>query len=171
MRMDLVKPVRIILIATHCATSRAAALARESGALVTTVDSEAAALDQLRRADGDLVMMDVDRDVPAFVARLRSERIHVPVLACAAHIGADALVHANGARLKQVLLEGVDELPVERLVGHTVAEVERELILQTLDSCGGNRTSASSILGISVRTLRNKLKTFVQAGISISSSH
>lgn len=442
MHMDLVKQVRIILIAAPHGTSRATALARESGALVTPVDSEEAALEQLRRAHGDLVMMDVDLDVPAFVARLRAERIEVPVLACAnaasvdpiaadvgdrtfepvpmpalceriraatlpatpapfyilagceamkravqyglsmaattapiliqgeagtgkevmarlihagsnrpghfltvecqgvapdilelelfghrpsdtsrragrigeasggtiflrgvealtpvlqarlldalldgdvcgvgtpadagtaarlitsssditaalmdtgrfradllgrlslanislpplrergvdidalarcfaqrfaaiyelpvrpydeeatrilhsyawpgnvreleetvhratllsraGHIGADALVHANGARLQQTLAAPGDEIPVERLVGHTVAEVERELILHTLDSCGGNRTSASSMLGISVRTLRNKLKTFVQAGISISPSH
>src|SRR5580698_10026647 len=42
------------------------------------------------------------------------------------------------------------------LVGRTVADVERDLILDTLDHCLGNRTHAANILGISIRTLRNK---------------
>jgi DNA-binding NtrC family response regulator len=46
------------------------------------------------------------------------------------------------------------------LVGRTVADVERELILNTLDYCLGNRTHAANILGISIRTLRNKLKEY-----------
>lgn len=54
------------------------------------------------------------------------------------------------------------------LVGRTMADVERDLILQTLQHCGGNRTSASSILGISVRTMRNKIKSFIEAGIAIN---
>src|SRR5215207_6058266 len=43
------------------------------------------------------------------------------------------------------------------LVGRSVAEVERSLILHTLDYCLGNRTHTARILGISIRTLRNKL--------------
>jgi two-component system response regulator FlrC len=46
------------------------------------------------------------------------------------------------------------------MVGRTVEDVERELILDTLDYCLGNRTQAAQILGISIRTLRNKLKTY-----------
>lgn len=53
------------------------------------------------------------------------------------------------------------------VVGSTVEEVERALILETLRACSGNRTSASTILGISVRTMRNKLKAFVEAGIAV----
>ena len=45
--------------------------------------------------------------------------------------------------------------------------MERALILKTLERCRGNRTSASNILGISVRTMRNKLKIFIEAGISV----
>ncbi len=50
--------------------------------------------------------------------------------------------------------------PFPILVGKTVAQVEKELILGTLDHCLGNRTHASHILGISIRTLRNKLKEY-----------
>jgi two-component system response regulator FlrC len=46
------------------------------------------------------------------------------------------------------------------LVGRTVADVERDLILDTLDHCLGNRTHAANILGISIRTLRNKLNEY-----------
>lgn len=45
-------------------------------------------------------------------------------------------------------------------VGTTVGEMERALILKTLESCRGNRTQAAKLLGISVRTMRNKLKEY-----------
>ena len=51
------------------------------------------------------------------------------------------------------------------LVGRKVSEVERELILHTLDHCLGNRTHAANILGISIRTLRNKLKEYSDSNI------
>jgi DNA-binding NtrC family response regulator len=53
------------------------------------------------------------------------------------------------------------------LVGKTVAEVERDLIIDTLEHCLGNRTHAANILGISIRTLRNKLKLYTQEGIAV----
>lgn len=46
------------------------------------------------------------------------------------------------------------------LVGRTVEDVERELILDTLNHCLGNRTQAAQVLGISIRTLRNKLNQY-----------
>lgn len=49
---------------------------------------------------------------------------------------------------------------VESLIGRKVEEVEREMILGTLDHCLGNRTHAANILGISIRTLRNKLNQY-----------
>jgi DNA-binding NtrC family response regulator len=53
------------------------------------------------------------------------------------------------------------------LVGRTVADVERDLILDTLDHCLGNRTHAANILGISIRTLRNKLREYSSSGLAI----
>ena len=49
-------------------------------------------------------------------------------------------------------------------VGQTVGEVERQLILETLESVNGNRTRAAELLGISIRTLRNKLNEYRQSG-------
>ncbi|MGE3967873.1 MAG: sigma-54-dependent transcriptional regulator [Dongiaceae bacterium] len=54
------------------------------------------------------------------------------------------------------------------LVGRTVAAVERDLILETLSHCLGNRTHAANILGISIRTLRNKLKQYSTEGVPLS---
>jgi hypothetical protein len=50
----------------------------------------------------------------------------------------------------------------------TVAEVVRKHIILTLDSCGGNRTHAARILGISLRCLRDKLRGYKSAGVCIT---
>ncbi|MDZ4320300.1 MAG: sigma-54 dependent transcriptional regulator [Phenylobacterium sp.] len=52
-------------------------------------------------------------------------------------------------------------------VGQTVAEMEQQLIIDTLEHCAGNRTHAANILGISIRTLRNKLKEYTEAGVAV----
>ena len=49
---------------------------------------------------------------------------------------------------------------IEPYIGRKLADVERDLIIGTLARCGGNRTWAADILGISVRTLRNKLQLY-----------
>jgi DNA-binding NtrC family response regulator len=56
---------------------------------------------------------------------------------------------------------------VTPLVGRKVEEVERDLIIETLSYCLGNRTRAAEILGISIRTLRNKLQEYRAAGVSV----
>ncbi len=54
-----------------------------------------------------------------------------------------------------------------QLVGRTVADVERDLIIDTVQHCLGNRTHAANILGISIRTLRNKLKLYDSEGVAV----
>jgi two-component system, response regulator FlrC len=56
---------------------------------------------------------------------------------------------------------------VSSLVGRRVDEVERDLILETLTHCLGNRTRAAEILGISIRTLRNKLHEYRAQGAEV----
>lgn len=56
---------------------------------------------------------------------------------------------------------------VETLVGRTIADVERDMIINTLEHCLGNRTHAANILGISIRTLRNKLNAYKDDGVNI----
>ena len=47
-----------------------------------------------------------------------------------------------------------------RLVGLTLAELERRAIMATLDAAGGNRAEAARMLGVSERTIYNRLKEF-----------
>lgn len=54
------------------------------------------------------------------------------------------------------------------LVGRTMDEVERDLILHTLSHTLGNRTHAATILGISIRALRNKLRDYQAAGVTVT---
>jgi DNA-binding NtrC family response regulator len=53
---------------------------------------------------------------------------------------------------------------IRRLVGHSIAAVERELICETLARRGGNRTQTANILGISIRALRNKIRVYRTRG-------
>ena len=167
--------------------SRAAEMALGAGAGVALAASREAALAHMREGATDLAMIDVKLDVPALIADLRTERIETPVVACGVEATAEQAVAAirAGARdyvplppdreliaaaLMLVATHERDESDprgIDALVGQSVSAVERALILKTLDSCRGNRTSASAILGISVRTMRNKLREFEAAGFRV----
>jgi DNA-binding NtrC family response regulator len=56
---------------------------------------------------------------------------------------------------------------VAGLVGRRMDEVERDFILQTLHHTLGNRTHAATILGISIRALRNKLRDYTAQGAAV----
>jgi DNA-binding NtrC family response regulator len=62
---------------------------------------------------------------------------------------------------------GETHAPTRPLVGRKMAEVERDLIIDTVYHCLGNRTHAANILGISIRTLRNKLKQYSEDGVAV----
>ncbi|TCM17746.1 regulatory Fis family protein [Novosphingobium sp. PhB165] len=100
------------------------------------VGTAGGAIRETWRCGGDVAVIEFAVDLPDVMARLRGER-------------PGKLVFRRA---------------VSGLVGHSIDHVERELILQTLERCAGNRTSAASMLGISVRTMRNKLRTFLADG-------
>lgn len=52
-------------------------------------------------------------------------------------------------------------------VGRSIADVERDLILETLKHCLGNRTRATNLLRISIRTMRNKLNKYASEGVYV----
>ena len=52
-------------------------------------------------------------------------------------------------------------------VGRRMEDVERDVILHTLSHMSGNRTHAATVLGISLRALRNKLRDYAKAGIAV----
>ena len=71
--------------------------------------------------------------------------------------------------MSQLIFSDITEiLPEELPVGAKVADVERELVLRTLASCNGNRTHAARALGISVRTLRNRIRLYTDHGIDVT---
>lgn len=186
MPLSSASPVRMLLVGVHGgALQLAAEMARANGAQVEVADGLPAALDRLKAGGGNAAMVDVCLDVPMFIEQLRAAKMTVPVIACGIDAPAPAAVAAIRAGAcdyvplppERELIAAVIALAADRLsraievgalVGHTMADVERELILHTLDRCRGNRTSASTILGISVRTMRNKLRTFIEAGIPVS---
>ncbi len=92
------------------------------------------------------------------------------LLATGDKVGPEAIVLPDGST------PGVTPAPAENnpesndntsLVGRTVADVERDLIIDTLKHCLGNRTHAANILGISIRTLRNKLNEYQSGGVAV----
>ena len=85
------------------------------------------------------------------------------LLAQGDEIGAEAIVLQGGSPGSE---RGSGGAPSPG-VGRTVAEVERDLILDTLRHTLGNRTHAATILGISIRTLRNKLRQYGDDGMRI----
>jgi DNA-binding NtrC family response regulator len=56
---------------------------------------------------------------------------------------------------------------IPMLIGSTVEAIERELVLQTLARCHGNRTHAARLLGLSVRTMRNKIRQYGTDGTEV----
>jgi two-component system, response regulator FlrC len=56
---------------------------------------------------------------------------------------------------------------ITSLVGRKMQEVERDLIIETLGHTLGNRTHAATILGISIRALRNKLRDYTAQGVMV----
>jgi two-component system response regulator FlrC len=111
---------------------------------------------------------------PGNVRELENTLHRAVLLSTGPEIGVDGILSPDGARLDQARGTGAAahaamaaEQVTRNLVGRTVAEVERDLILETLKHCLGNRTHAANILGISIRTLRNKLNEYAADGAPI----
>src|SRR3954451_24653325 len=84
-------------------------------------------------------------------------------------LAAGPRIEADDVMLPQArLAAGASAAPtVAALVGRTVADVERTLIIDTLRHTLGNRTHAANLLGISIRTLRNKLRQYSGEGAMV----
>jgi len=111
---------------------------------------------------------------PGNVRELENTIHRAVLLAPGAEIDVDSIRMPDGSRLSEargpaeqaaMIADQITQGPV----GRTVASVERELILDTLKHCLGNRTHAANILGISIRTLRNKLNEYMADGHDVPS--
>lgn len=115
---------------------------------------------------------------PGNVRELENTIHRAVLIATGDTIGPEAIIMPDGSEFSDGMI-GVAGDAVARqaamtaeavtrtLVGTPLADVERDLILDTLDHCLGNRTHAANILGISIRTLRNKLRLYMDEGMDI----
>jgi len=111
------------------------------------------------------------------VRELENTMHRAVLLATGTEISPDAILLPDGSRpgaAATVVPLGAEQnstaaavFATRGLVGRTVADVERDLIIDTLHHCLGNRTHAATILGISIRTLRNKLKQYTDEGTPV----
>jgi len=116
---------------------------------------------------------------PGNVRELENTMHRAVLLTTSDEIDVEAIRSPDGNRLDEMIVTGnhgpaaqaavAAEAISRTLVGRTVAQVEQDLILQTLDHCLGNRTHAANILGISIRTLRNKLRLYGEGGVPVPS--
>ena len=110
---------------------------------------------------------------PGNVRELENALHRAVLLATGDEIGREAIVNADSkgtvaaAQLADSTGQEAGAPDTAGLVGRTVADVERDLIIDTLKHCLGNRTHAANILGISIRTLRNKLKLYTSEGLRV----
>ena len=109
---------------------------------------------------------------PGNVRELENTMHRTVLLASGAEIGPEAVLPTGtpGAPAGPEAASGDAETKdggTASFTGRTVADVERELIIDTLHHCLGNRTHAANILGISIRTLRNKLKQYNERGFAV----
>ena len=76
---------------------------------------------------------------------------------------------AKAAATPATAIANLEEAPDQLIlqVGVTMEEAERRLILKTLAHTEGNRTKTAEVLGISIRTLRNKLNEYKEKGIEV----
>jgi DNA-binding NtrC family response regulator len=183
--------MRVLTVGTlNSRLTAASRLAADKGATVVHAADIAEALAALRKGGGaNLILVDVAISIPELVRGLETEPTQIPIIACGTAADTDGAADAirDGAKgyislatdlepIASVLAAGegaVTRIPAAAqqvcgaLVGRTVAEVERDLILETLKHCVGNRTHAANLLGISIRTLRNKLNEYTAAGLAV----
>jgi DNA-binding NtrC family response regulator len=103
---------------------------------------------------------------PGNVRELRNTLERAVILATSRLIETRHLPPGFGAT--QVKTADFDPNAIHLGVGTTVEEAEKQLILRTLASTNNNKTRAAEILGISLKTLHNKLKEYGSNGSSLA---
>jgi DNA-binding protein Fis len=100
--------------------------------------------------NGYFVFKEFDRDTSVTLMTRSEERL------------IDQIV-AHLAETDDGLTPHTTESAIDTLVGQTMADVERKLIMQTLRRCDGNPTHTAFMLGISLATLFDKLTNYFDA--------
>ncbi len=161
------RPLDIDLLADHFIAKYAAA----NG--VPCLPLSAAALEKLRAHDWPGNVRELENTMHRAVLLAQGDEIGPEAIQLTSHLLAAAEAgtpapeaEATDAEDRPAAGDGARR-DAASFVGRTVAEMERELIIGTLEHCLGNRTHAANILGISIRTLRNKLKQYSADGIRV----
>jgi hypothetical protein len=74
-------------------------------------------------------------------------------------------VAASTMEMPRVEMKRIDSLRIP--VGTNLADVERWMIFATLEKCGGNKTRAAALLGVSLKTLYNRLNAYRAQGLAM----
>ena len=106
------------------------------------------------RFTDDLLRRLTEYDWPGNVRELENVVRRILVLSRNPVAGLEVL---EGRRVAEKNLTTPARLPAQ---GPTLRDMERQLLEKTLESTGGNRTRAAEILGVSLRTVRNKIREF-----------
>ncbi|HBT41776.1 MAG TPA: sigma-54-dependent Fis family transcriptional regulator [Pelagibacterium sp.] len=127
--------------------------------------SEANHIDERPISEGAMSRL-MAHNWPGNVRELENAIHRAVILATGSEIGPETIMVSG---TQGAPASGISDADMETaaLVGRTVADVERDLIIDTLHHCLGNRTHAANILGISIRTLRNKLRQYSQEGFAV----
>jgi DNA-binding NtrC family response regulator len=115
---------------------------------------------QVTGVDDEMLSKLMAYDWPGNVRELRNTVERAVVLCGEGHLSAHDLPPGFGSRSVLTTTTELSPNSVQVEVGTTVDEAERRLILKTLESTQNNKTRAAEILGISLKTMHNKLKEY-----------
>lgn len=108
---------------------------------------------------GDSAVVTIDSETGYFVFREKAVDAGLIVVTTSDERLIDHVVCHLAAETETAGSETYN-IAARMLVGETLADIERRIILQTLRHCHGNRTRMAEMLGISLRTIRNKLRSY-----------
>ena len=125
---------------------------RENGKAIEGVDS--AVLDAWKEYNWPGNVREFENAVERAVVMCKGKTVTV------ADIRAQAEHAARPVHAERDMEPVLDPGTISLKVGETLDDMERDIIMKTLEAEGGNRTNTATVLGISVRTLRNKLAQY-----------
>jgi DNA-binding NtrC family response regulator len=120
---------------------------------------------EVKGVDGEMLSRLMAHDWPGNVRELRNTIERAVILCGEGYMETRHLPPTFGQRFMRVDTgtTSYSDSGVHVEIGSTVDEAERMLILKTLESTRNNKTRAAEILGISLKTLHNKLKEYGSA--------